>query len=48
MLKDSQNVDKRCTFACLASSYDHLNAMNDKSKTTLVCGNANCIRSCCL
>ena len=31
-LKESQNVDKRCTFSSLVSSYIHLYAMNDKSK----------------
>ena len=45
MPKESQNVDKRCTFSSLVSSYDHLYAMNDKSKTTFICGTANCIRS---
>ena len=34
--KDSQNVDKSCTFSSLVSSYIRLCAMNDKSKTTLV------------
>ena len=38
MPKESKNVDKRCTLSSLVSSFDHLNAMNDKSKTTLVCG----------
>ena len=32
----------------LVSCYDHLYAVNDPSKATLVCGAANCIRSCCL
>ena len=45
MPKELQNVDKRCTFSSLVSSYNHLYAMNDKSKTTLVCGTANCIAS---
>ena len=37
MPKESKNVDKRCTFSSLISSYDHLHVhpMNDKSKTTL-------------
>ena len=37
MSKKSKNVDKRCTLPSVVSSYDHLYAMNDKSKTTLVC-----------
>ena len=48
MPKESQNVDKRCTFSSLVSSYNHLYAKNDKSKTTLVCGTPTCIRSRCL
>ena len=48
MPKESQNVNKRCTFSSLVSNYNHLYAMNDKSKTTLVCATANCIRSHCL
>ena len=38
--KESTNVDKRCTFSSLVtcSSCDHLYAMNDNSKTTLICG----------
>ena len=46
MPKELKNVEKRCTLSFLLSSYDHLYAMNDKSKTTLVYGTANCIRSC--
>ena len=38
MPKESKNVDKRCTFSSLFSSYVHLYAMNDKSKTTHICG----------
>ena len=38
MPKVSKNVDKRGAFSTLVSSYDHLFAMNNKSKTTLVCG----------
>ena len=45
MPKESNNVDKRYAFSSLVSSYDHLYATNDKSKTTLVCGTINCIRS---
>ena len=48
MLKESKNVDKRCTFLSLSKSYDNLYVMNDKSKTTLVCGIVNYIRSHCL
>ena len=46
MAKESQNVDKRCTFSSLISSYNNLYAMNAKKKTTLKCAPANCIRSC--
>ena len=35
MSKESKNVDKRCTFSSLFNSYNHLYAVNDKSKTTL-------------
>ena len=45
---ESENVDKRYTFSSLVSIYNHLYAMNDNSKTTLVCGTANCIWSLCL
>ena len=45
MPKESQNVEKRCTFSSLVSCYIHLYAMNDKSKTTLVCGIASYIKS---
>ena len=45
MPKESKNVDERCAFSSLLSSYDHLYAMYDKSKTTLVCGTANYIRT---
>ena len=38
MPKESQNVDKRCIFSSLVSNYNHLYAMNDKSKTTHSCG----------
>ena len=48
MPKQSKNVDKVCTFSSLVSSYDHLYAMNNKSKTTLMCETANYIRSHCL
>ena len=48
MPKESKNVDKRCTFSSLVSCYDHLDAVNDKSKTRLVCVAAKCIRSRCL
>ena len=44
MPKESQNVEERCTFSSLVSSYNDLHAMNDISKTTLVCGTAKCIR----
>ena len=37
MAKESKNVEKRCTFSSLVSSYDHLYVMNDKSKTMLSC-----------
>ena len=43
MPKESQNGDKSCTVSSLVSRYNHLYAMNDKSKTTLVCGTASCI-----
>ena len=46
--KESTNVDKRCTFSILVSSYDHLYAMNDKIKPPLMCESANCIQSSCL
>ena len=36
MAKDSQNVDKRYTCTFLARSYNHVHAVNDKSKTTLI------------
>ena len=48
MPKDSKNLDNGCTFSSLASSYDHLYAMNDTNKTTLVCGTAICIGFHCL
>ena len=48
MNKESNNVDKKCEFSFLVRSYDHLCTMNDKSKTTLVCGTDNCITSHCL
>ena len=49
MPKESKDVDKRCTFSSFVSSYDLLYAMNDKSKTTLICGTAfNSIGYCCL
>ena len=48
MTKELQNVDKRCTFSSLVSNYNHLYAINDNSKTTLMCGTGNCIRSRCL
>ena len=35
MPKESQNVDKRCTFSSLVIIYNHLYAMNDKRKATL-------------
>ena len=35
MPKESQNVDKRCTFSSLISSYHHLYAMNENSKPHL-------------
>ena len=35
--KASANVDKKCAFSSLVSSYDHLYAMNDKNKTTHSC-----------
>ena len=38
MPKESQNVDKRCTLSSLVSNYNHLYAMDDKSKTTHSCG----------
>ena len=47
MPKESQNVDKMHTFSSLVSNYNHLYAMNDESKTILVCATANCIRSHC-
>ena len=33
MPKESKNADKSCTFSSLISIYDHLYAMNNKSKT---------------
>ena len=41
MPKESKNVDKRCTFSSLISTYDHLYVMNDKSQlilSDLICG----------
>ena len=37
MPNESQNVDKRRTFSSLISNYNQVCAMNDKSKTTLMC-----------
>ena len=34
MRKESQNIDKRCTFSSLIRNYNHLYAMNDKSMRT--------------
>ena len=48
MPKDSKNVDKRCTYLSVVSSYNHLYTMTYITKTTLVCGAANCIRCHCL
>ena len=48
MPKESQNVDKTCTFSTLVSNYNHSYAMNDKSKATLLYGTANCVKSRCL
>ena len=45
MHKELQNGDT-CVSSSLVSNYDHLYAMNDKSKTILVYGTANCIRPC--
>ena len=56
MPKESKNVDKRCAFQSLVSSYDHLYAMNDKRKQhscveqlivsdLIVCGASNCNRN---
>ena len=43
--KESQNVDKRCTFSSLVSMQLQpfiLYAMNDKSKTTLIVSDLIC------
>ena len=35
--EESKNVNKSCTFSSLVSSYEHLYAMDDKRKKTLLC-----------